>query len=140
MHQTTSPTSFLSKVEEPQKSFTIAQKENIKYSVLITKEKTLGSENPHLRPPRGEIKRQSFNSTANLTISQHFMTIQELLKPMKDQLILECGPTHCLFNSLEPFVTMPKTISIHVETGQAKSKLISLGIVTVQMLNHNNTL
>ncbi|MBW0573479.1 hypothetical protein O181_113194 [Austropuccinia psidii MF-1] len=104
------------------------------------KREELLSENPHLRPPKRENKCQNFNSTSNLTISQDFMTIQELLKPRKDQLILECGCNHCLFNSLEPFVTMPKTISIQVEMGKAQNKLISLGIVTVQILNHNNTL
>ncbi|MBW0505652.1 hypothetical protein O181_045367 [Austropuccinia psidii MF-1] len=63
-----------------------------------------------------------------------------LLQPREDQLILDCGASHHMFNSLKPFVNTPKGTSIHMATGDANSKLSEVGIGSVKILNHNNTL
>ncbi|MBW0508725.1 hypothetical protein O181_048440 [Austropuccinia psidii MF-1] len=77
---------------------------------------------------------------AHLTTAQALMTTPKPQQPGEDQLILDCGATHHMFNSLNPYVTTPKTTNIQVATGDANSKLTTIGIGTVKILNHNNTL
>ncbi|MBW0526096.1 hypothetical protein O181_065811 [Austropuccinia psidii MF-1] len=113
--QITSPTALVSNVEEPHKIVYYFVKEEIK-------------------------KRRHFNATAHLTTAQALMTTPKPQQPDEDQLILDCGATHHMFSSLKPFVTTPKTTNIRVATGDANSKLTAIGIGTVKILNHNNTL
>ncbi|MBW0525844.1 hypothetical protein O181_065559 [Austropuccinia psidii MF-1] len=138
--QITSPTALVSNVEEPHKIvyYFVKGKHNIKCTTH--KREDCWSKNPHLRPPRREKKHQHFDATAHLTTAQALMKTSKLQQPGKDPLILDCGATHHMFNSLKPFVAMAKTTKIQVETGDANSKLTAIGIGKVKILNHENTL
>ncbi|MBW0533981.1 hypothetical protein O181_073696 [Austropuccinia psidii MF-1] len=138
--QNHSSTALLSNVEEPHKIVYYCAKGKHNTKCTTHKREDCWSENPHLRPPRREKEHQHFDATAHLTIGQALMTIPALLQPREDQLILDCQATHHMFNSLKPFVNTPKATSIHVATGDSNSKLSAVGIGTVKILNHNNTL
>ncbi|MBW0494469.1 hypothetical protein O181_034184 [Austropuccinia psidii MF-1] len=138
--QITSPTALVSNVEEPHKIVYDCVKGKHNLKCTSHKREDCWLEDPHLRPPRRDKKRRHFNATAHLTTAQALMTTPKPQQPDKDQLILDCGATHHMFNSLKPFLTMPKTTNIRVATGDANSKLTAIGIGTVKILNHNNTL
>ncbi|MBW0502342.1 hypothetical protein O181_042057 [Austropuccinia psidii MF-1] len=140
MPQNHSSMALLSNVEEPHKIvyYCVKGKHNLKCTTH--KKEDCWSENPHLRPPRREKKHRHFDATAHLTIAQALMTTPKPLQPREDQLILDCGVTHHMFNSLKPFVNTLKATRIHMATGDANSKLSAVGIGTVKILNHNNTL
>ncbi|MBW0562367.1 hypothetical protein O181_102082 [Austropuccinia psidii MF-1] len=99
--QTTSPTALFSNVEEPHKTFYYCSKGKHNIKCTTHKIEDFLLENPHLRPLRREKKHKNSYYTAHLTISKALMTIQELLQPTEDQLRLDCGATHHMFNSLK---------------------------------------
>ncbi|MBW0545952.1 hypothetical protein O181_085667, partial [Austropuccinia psidii MF-1] len=140
MPQTTSPTALLSSVEEPHKIVYYCTKGKHNMKCVTHKKEDCWSENPHLRPLRREKKRRHFDATAHLTVAQALVTTSVPSQPKVNQLILDCGATHHMFNYLEPFLNTPRSTSIHVGTGDTNSKLSAVGIGTVKILNHNNTL
>ncbi|MBW0465265.1 hypothetical protein O181_004980 [Austropuccinia psidii MF-1] len=138
--QTTSPTALLSSVEDPHKIVYYCAKGKHNIKCITKKIEDCWLENPHLRPPRREKKCRHFDATAQLTVAQALIPTSVLLQPIENQLILDCGATHHMFNSLEPFLNTPKTINILVARGDANSKLSAVGIGSVKILNHKNTL
>ncbi|MBW0502749.1 hypothetical protein O181_042464 [Austropuccinia psidii MF-1] len=99
--QTVSPTALLSNIEEPHKIvyYCIKGKHNIKCT--MHRKEDCWSENRHRRPQRREKKQQHFDAMAHLTIAQALITTPEPQQPKEDQLILDCGATHHMFNSLK---------------------------------------
>ncbi|MBW0536234.1 hypothetical protein O181_075949 [Austropuccinia psidii MF-1] len=55
-------------------------------------------------------------------------------------LIVDCGATNHMFNSIKPFVSSLKTISLTVTTGDAKSNLFAKGIGTIEIICNNKKL
>ncbi|MBW0478722.1 hypothetical protein O181_018437 [Austropuccinia psidii MF-1] len=96
------------------------------------------SENPHLRPPCQNIKRKN-QASAHLSTAPALSTgNQVLVKPQ--ELIINFGATHHMFNSLKYFTYFIKTPEISVRTGDSASTLVSAGIGTVVILCGNQTL
>ncbi|MBW0541403.1 hypothetical protein O181_081118, partial [Austropuccinia psidii MF-1] len=90
------------------------------------------AENPHLRPPRRNNKRKN-QASAHLSTAQALITgNQDFIQPQ--ELIIDCGTTHHMFNSLKCFTSFSKTPEISVSTGDSASTLLSTGIGTVVIL------
>ncbi|MBW0534400.1 hypothetical protein O181_074115 [Austropuccinia psidii MF-1] len=96
------------------------------------------AENPHLRPPRRNNKRKN-QASAHLSTAQALITgNQDFIKPQ--ELIIDCGATHHMFNSLRCFTSFTKTPEISVSTGDSASTLSSTGIGTIVILCGNQSL
>ncbi|MBW0557822.1 hypothetical protein O181_097537 [Austropuccinia psidii MF-1] len=53
------------------------------------------AENPHLRPS------QKDNPTAHLSVVQALMTVLEPIYPTTDQIVIDCGAMHHMFNNIK---------------------------------------
>ncbi|MBW0506582.1 hypothetical protein O181_046297 [Austropuccinia psidii MF-1] len=92
-------------------------------------------ENPHLRPPRRN------NKTKN-QVSAHLSTAQALITRNKlditsQELIIDCGATHHMFNSPRYFTSFTQRPEINVSTGDLASTLVLVGTGTVVILCGN---
>ncbi|MBW0475379.1 hypothetical protein O181_015094 [Austropuccinia psidii MF-1] len=106
-----------------------------------TKE-TCFAENPHLRPTYCTNKRKarSFqNPSAHLSTAQALVTGEDL-KGNCEELIIDCGATHHMFNSRNLFSSFIKTLLTGVCTGDTNSSLFSKGLGTVNLLINNKIL
>ncbi|MBW0488376.1 hypothetical protein O181_028091 [Austropuccinia psidii MF-1] len=90
------------------------------------------AENPHLRPSRLEKKRKN-NPAAHLSIAQALTTLGGSSVPAHNQVVVDCGATHHMFNSPKFFLNCFKKICSKVATGDSNSKLWAQGIGTVQL-------
>ncbi|MBW0551550.1 hypothetical protein O181_091265 [Austropuccinia psidii MF-1] len=55
-------------------------------------------------------------------------------------LIVDCGATNHMLNSIEPFFSSLKPISLKVTTGDAKINLLAKGIGTIEIICNNKKL
>ncbi|MBW0491924.1 hypothetical protein O181_031639 [Austropuccinia psidii MF-1] len=83
MPQNHSSTSLLSNTEEPHKIVYYCAKGKHNIKCTTHKKEDCWLENPYLRPPRREKKRQHFDATSHLTIAQDLMTMPALLHQEK---------------------------------------------------------
>ncbi|MBW0536135.1 hypothetical protein O181_075850 [Austropuccinia psidii MF-1] len=90
------------------------------------------AENPHLRPARLEKKRKN-NPAAHLSIAQALTTLGGSSVPTHNQVVVDCGATHHMFNSPKFFLNCFKKIYSRVATGDSNSKLWAQGIGSVQL-------
>ncbi|MBW0483494.1 hypothetical protein O181_023209 [Austropuccinia psidii MF-1] len=90
------------------------------------------AENPHLRPSRQEKKRKN-NPRSHLSIAQALTTIGGPMSPMRNQVIVDCGATHHIFNSPKFFPNSFKEIRSEVATGDSQSNLLALGIGNAEL-------
>ncbi|MBW0471261.1 hypothetical protein O181_010976 [Austropuccinia psidii MF-1] len=99
------------------------------------------AENPHLRPRRANKKRANNNRDA----SAHLSTAQALVTGItsrQEELIIDFGATHHIFNSEAFFSSISKTSPMNVSTGDSGSSLRAKGVgtVTISCNNHLFTL
>ncbi|MBW0481615.1 hypothetical protein O181_021330 [Austropuccinia psidii MF-1] len=97
------------------------------------------AENPHLRPNRNDKKRKN-NPAAHLSMVQALMTRSKTQQPSSDQIFIDCGATHHMFNSAKFFTGQIKPISYEVGTGDSQSNLKACGIGEVQLRCNEKTL
>ncbi|MBW0569379.1 hypothetical protein O181_109094, partial [Austropuccinia psidii MF-1] len=79
-------------------------------------------------------------STHKKEDSQALATYLEQQQPSSQQLIIDYGATHHMFNNLQLFLSTLKPTSIQVATGDANSNLTALGIRTVKIISDNKAL
>ncbi|MBW0548016.1 hypothetical protein O181_087731 [Austropuccinia psidii MF-1] len=99
------------------------------------------AENPHLRPPYRSNKRKNRpyqSPTAHLSTAQVLMTGKGIATHSQE-LIIDCGATHHMFNSRTLFSSFVETSPIGVYTGDSSSSLKSKGSGTVDILINNQT-
>ncbi|MBW0535429.1 hypothetical protein O181_075144, partial [Austropuccinia psidii MF-1] len=99
------------------------------------------AENPHLRP-RCTNKKRAIN---NRDASAHLSTAQALVTgttSRQEELIIDCGAMHHMFNSEAFFSSINKTPPMNVSTGDSGSSLRAKGVgtVTISCNNHLFTL
>ncbi|MBW0501283.1 hypothetical protein O181_040998 [Austropuccinia psidii MF-1] len=98
------------------------------------------AENPHLRPNRKKKRQKFYQESAHLSETQAPITTQENQTNKMDTLIVDCGATNHMFNSIKPFVSSLKPISLIVTTGDAKINLLDKGIGTIEIICNNKKL
>ncbi|MBW0537005.1 hypothetical protein O181_076720 [Austropuccinia psidii MF-1] len=96
------------------------------------KKEDFWAENPHLRPSLLEKKRKN-NREAHLSIAQALVTIGGPSAPTHEQVVVDCGATHHMFNSPKLFYKQFKKINSEVAIGDSNSQLLAQGIGTVQL-------
>ncbi|MBW0491793.1 hypothetical protein O181_031508, partial [Austropuccinia psidii MF-1] len=96
------------------------------------------AKNPHLRPPRRNNKRKN-QASAHLSTAQALITRNQL-EINSQELIIDCGATHHMFNSPRYFTSFTQTPKINVSTGDSASTLVSVGTGTVVILCGNQVL
>ncbi|MBW0592042.1 hypothetical protein O181_131757, partial [Austropuccinia psidii MF-1] len=92
------------------------------------------AEKPHLRPSRQE-KKEKNNPKSHLSIAQALTTIGDSTSPMCNQVIVDCGAPHHMFNSPKFFPNYFEEIGSKVSTGDLQSNLLARGIVEMQSNN-----
>ncbi|MBW0481735.1 hypothetical protein O181_021450 [Austropuccinia psidii MF-1] len=90
------------------------------------------AENPHLRPNRKDKKRKN-NPASHLSTVQALTTLLSTQQLSSNQIFIDCGATHHMFNSTKFFTGQIKPISSEVGTGDSQSNLKALGIGEVQL-------
>ncbi|MBW0568368.1 hypothetical protein O181_108083 [Austropuccinia psidii MF-1] len=98
------------------------------------------AENPHLRPNRKNKKHKFYQGSAHLSETQALITTQENQTNEMSSLIVNCGATNHMCNSIEPFVSSLQPISLIVTTGDAKSNLLAEGMGTIEIICNNKKL
>ncbi|MBW0477382.1 hypothetical protein O181_017097 [Austropuccinia psidii MF-1] len=73
-------------------------------------------------------------------MAQALATYLEQQQPSSQQLIIDCGATHHMFNNLKLFSSSLKPTSIQVATGDVNSNLTAVGIGTVKIISNNKIL
>ncbi|MBW0530491.1 hypothetical protein O181_070206 [Austropuccinia psidii MF-1] len=99
------------------------------------------AENPHLRPTHCSNKRKTRpyqNPSAHLSTAQALIT-GEIFDERTDELIVDCGATHHMFNSRSLFSSFVETPPMTVSTGDSTSSLFSKGSGTVSLLINSKT-
>ncbi|MBW0471589.1 hypothetical protein O181_011304 [Austropuccinia psidii MF-1] len=89
-------------------------------------------ENPNLRPSQKDKKHKN-NCSAHLSIVQAIITLSESTQPTSNQVVIDCGATHHMFNNIKFFSNHPRSIRSEVETGDRKSHLVATGIGKVTL-------
>ncbi|MBW0476043.1 hypothetical protein O181_015758 [Austropuccinia psidii MF-1] len=92
------------------------------------------AENPYLRPNKKNKKQRIPNSSTHFTEDLALNTFFNQSPLLKNQLIVDCGATHHIFNSLAPFTIKPKSSSMSVSTGNMNSKLQVVGVGEVEII------
>ncbi|MBW0523610.1 hypothetical protein O181_063325 [Austropuccinia psidii MF-1] len=90
------------------------------------------AENPQLRPSQREKKCKN-NSRTHLSIAKALTAIGGPMFPMRNQVIVNCGATHHMFNSPEFFPDFFKNIRSKVAAGDSQSNLLALGIGATEL-------
>ncbi|MBW0537117.1 hypothetical protein O181_076832 [Austropuccinia psidii MF-1] len=96
------------------------------------------AENPHLRPPRRNNKGKN-QASAHLSTAQALITRNQL-EINSQELIVDCGATHHMFNSPRYFTSFTQTPEINISTGDSASTLISVGMGNIVILCGNQVL
>ncbi|MBW0536378.1 hypothetical protein O181_076093 [Austropuccinia psidii MF-1] len=94
------------------------------------------AENPHLRPTHRANKRKTRsyqNPSAHLSTAQVLVT-GEISSEKPEELIIDCGATHHMFNSRSLFSSFVETSPMAVSTGDSTSSLFSKGSGAVNLL------
>ncbi|MBW0496661.1 hypothetical protein O181_036376 [Austropuccinia psidii MF-1] len=94
------------------------------------------AENPHLRPRRAN---NNWDASAHLSTAQAPVT---RITSQQEELIIDCGATHHMFNSKAFFSSINKTPPMKISTGDSESSLCAKGVgtVTISCNNHLFTL
>ncbi|MBW0525550.1 hypothetical protein O181_065265 [Austropuccinia psidii MF-1] len=93
-------------------------------------------ENPHLRPARRDKRRRPFssqNASAHVSTAQALITGRDSSSSMQD-LIIDCGATHHMFNNKNLFLSLCKINPMKVSTGDSSSTLSAIGLGTVKLI------
>ncbi|MBW0502983.1 hypothetical protein O181_042698 [Austropuccinia psidii MF-1] len=138
--QSASPTALVSSGVEPHKIIYYCAKGKNNEKCSTNRKEYFWTKNPHLRPPIREKKQWHFKPTSYFTTTKALITHLDQQQPPDQQIVIYCGATHHILNSLKPFISSLKTTNICGETGNANSGLSALGIGTVKILRNNKTL
>ncbi|MBW0509046.1 hypothetical protein O181_048761 [Austropuccinia psidii MF-1] len=98
------------------------------------------AENPHLRPSRREKKHTLYNASAHISIATALITSLKTSNDTLNDLVVDCGATHHMFNNESFFLSLAKSVNIPISTGDINSTLIACGTVTVNIVCNNKTL
>ncbi|MBW0508795.1 hypothetical protein O181_048510 [Austropuccinia psidii MF-1] len=105
---------------------------------LIRRKDQCWAENPHLRPNQKENKKRKSDSSAYLSIVKALITVVD--SPPKDQILLDCGATHHMFNSRRFFTSLTNSAPIDVSTGDSTSSLTAVRVGTANLICKNKVL
>ncbi|MBW0494119.1 hypothetical protein O181_033834 [Austropuccinia psidii MF-1] len=100
---------------------------------------TTHTKNPHLRPNNHTNRRKAFpyqSWSAQLPTAQVLVT-RERFNGKIEELIINCGATHHMFNSRSLFSFFVKTPPVGVCTRDSTSSLFSGGLQTINLLSNN---
>ncbi|MBW0537707.1 hypothetical protein O181_077422 [Austropuccinia psidii MF-1] len=92
------------------------------------------AENPHLRPTRKEKKQKYYNASTQLSIASALITSPKSSNRSSNDLVVDCGATHHMFNNKAFFVSLSNSENISIVTGDANSTLMACGIGTVNLV------
>ncbi|MBW0545107.1 hypothetical protein O181_084822 [Austropuccinia psidii MF-1] len=123
---------FITSFEEPHKIIFFCSHGKHNKRCTTYKKEYFWEENPHLRPSRLEKERKN-NPEAHLSIAQALMKIGGPSVPTHEQVVVDCGATHNMFNSPKFFHKQFKKVDSKVATGDSNSQLLAQGIGTVQL-------
>ncbi|MBW0505588.1 hypothetical protein O181_045303 [Austropuccinia psidii MF-1] len=135
----TSSSALVTTHDEPHKVVFYCSQGKHNLRCTTHKKEECWAENPHLRPSRREKKRKN-NPSAHLSIAQALTTIGGNLSLSRNQVVIDCGATHHMFNSPSFFCSPPTDIKSKVATGDAQSHLLALGLGNVILKNGDRTL
>ncbi|MBW0472925.1 hypothetical protein O181_012640, partial [Austropuccinia psidii MF-1] len=124
----TSSSALVTTYDEPHKIIFYCSQGKHNIRCTTHKKEECWAENAHLRPSRREKKRKN-NPSAHLSIAQALTTIGGDLTPDQNQVVIDCGATHHMFNSPTFFCEPPVAIESKVATGDAQSHLLAIGLV-----------
>ncbi|MBW0536480.1 hypothetical protein O181_076195 [Austropuccinia psidii MF-1] len=138
-NQVSAPTALVSESAHPYKiTYYCTNGKHNPMCTTHTKESCF-AENAHLRPPYqlNESKNRPYQSpTAHLSTAQVLMSGKGI-EILPQELIIDCGATHHMFNSRSLFSSFAETSPIGVCTGDSSSSLLSKGSGTVDILINN---
>ncbi|MBW0499050.1 hypothetical protein O181_038765 [Austropuccinia psidii MF-1] len=123
---------LITSFEEPHKIIFLCSHGKHNKRCTTYKKEYFWEENPHLRPSLLE-KEKKNNPEAHLSIAQALVTIGGPFVPTHEQVVVDCGATHNMFNSPKFFHKQFKKINSEVATGDSNSQLLAQGIGTVQL-------
>ncbi|MBW0472125.1 hypothetical protein O181_011840 [Austropuccinia psidii MF-1] len=93
------------------------------------------AENPHLQTPRHNKRRRplpNHNASAHVSTAQALVTRREA-SPTTQDLIIDCGATHHMFNKKKLFLSLIEIPPMKVSTGDSSSTLAATGLGTVKL-------
>ncbi|MBW0467517.1 hypothetical protein O181_007232 [Austropuccinia psidii MF-1] len=93
------------------------------------------AENPHLRPSQKDKKHKN-NPISHLSVTQALVTLSEKPQPTSNQIVIDFGATHHMFNNIKFFANHPRSIRCEVATADSQSHLRAIGIGRA-VLNYN---
>ncbi|MBW0470028.1 hypothetical protein O181_009743 [Austropuccinia psidii MF-1] len=123
---------LITSFEEPHKIIFYCSNSKHNNRCTTHKKEDCWAENPQLRLSRQEKKCKN-NARTHLSIAQALTTIGGPMSPMCNQVIIDCGATHHMFNSPEFFPDSFKNIRPKVATGDSQSNLLALGIGNTEL-------
>ncbi|MBW0470934.1 hypothetical protein O181_010649 [Austropuccinia psidii MF-1] len=97
------------------------------------------AENPHIRTTHFDNKRKTRsyqNPSAHLSTTQALVT-GKIFNETSEELIIDCGSTHHMFNSRSLFSYFVETTPMAVSTGDSTRSLFSKGSGTISLLINN---
>ncbi|MBW0503144.1 hypothetical protein O181_042859 [Austropuccinia psidii MF-1] len=125
---------LLTSIYEPHKIVYYCKNGKHNYKCTNHQKEDCWAENPHLRPNKKNKKRRIFNNATHFTEAIALNTMNNHSPSDKNELIVDCGATHHMFNSITPFITKPVSSLMTVTTGDMNSKLRVDGIGTVELI------
>ncbi|MBW0502615.1 hypothetical protein O181_042330, partial [Austropuccinia psidii MF-1] len=93
------------------------------------------AENPHLQPPCRDKRRRplpNHNASAHVSTAQALVTGRE--SSITQDLIIDCGATHHMFNDKNLFLSFSEISPMKVSTGDSPSTLVAIGLGTVKLI------
>ncbi|MBW0465597.1 hypothetical protein O181_005312 [Austropuccinia psidii MF-1] len=124
--------SLITSFEEPHKIIFYCSNGKHNNRCTTHKKEHCWAKNPHLRPSQQE-KKPKNNPRSYRSIAQVLTTIGGAMSPMFNQVIIDCGATHHMFNAPEFFPNSFKNITSKVATGDSQSSLLALGIGNTEL-------
>ncbi|MBW0480527.1 hypothetical protein O181_020242 [Austropuccinia psidii MF-1] len=128
----TSSSALLTEYNKPHKIIFYCSQGKHNKQCTTHKKEECWAENPHLRPSCQD-KWKRNNPKAHLTIAQALATTGGLKAPMHNQVVVDCGATHNMFNSPKLFPNLFKKIQSKVATGDSQSNLLAHGIGNAEL-------
>ncbi|MBW0533366.1 hypothetical protein O181_073081 [Austropuccinia psidii MF-1] len=134
----TSSSALVTTYDEPHKIVFYCRQGKHNIKCTTHKKEEFWAENLHLSPSCCKKKRKN-NPLAHLSIAQALTTIGGDLAPDQNQVVIDCGATHHMFNSLTFFCNPPVDIRSKFATGDAQSLLFALGLGNILLKSGNRT-
>ncbi|MBW0475272.1 hypothetical protein O181_014987 [Austropuccinia psidii MF-1] len=135
----TNSSDLLTAYDEPRKNlfYCIQSKHNKRFTTH--KKEEFWAENPHLIPSSQEERKRN-NPNAHLTIAQALATIGGSKAPMNNQVVVDCGVTHHMFNYPKFIPNSFEEIRSKVATVDSQRNLLAHGIGNAELKSNGQTL